>query len=242
MDKFRYLNADEIEVRVAQVSKKTGSISLLLYKDARVDQKMLDEAFGMFGWQKSYERDNKGNLFCIVSVKSPDGEWISKSDVGKESNMEATKGEASDAFKRACFNWGIGRELYTAPSIWITKDAYRPIEGDRDGTYDHFSVKDIGYDDQGNINRLTIRNDSIKRDVYTMGQKTEDKAEEVPHISAVKVKSIEDKAEADGVSVAKICKMMKVKKLEELTEEQFAYVASNWTLEVIPKCAELLKG
>lgn len=238
MDKFRYLNADEIEVRVSQVSKTTKSISLLLYKDARADQRMLDEKFGMFGWQKKYERDSRGNLFCIVSIKSPDGEWISKSDVGTESNMESTKGEASDAFKRACFNWGIGRELYTAPSIWIGKDSYKPIDG-KDGTYDRFSVKDIGYDDQGNINRLTIRNDSIRRDVYTMGQKTE---EGVSHISAVKVKSIEDKAEADGVSVAKICKMMKVKKLEELTEEQFAYVANNWTLEVIPTCAERSKA
>ena len=235
MDKFRYLNADEIEVRVAQVSKTTKAISLLLYKDARADQKMLDETFGMFGWQKKYERDSKGNLFCIVSIKSPEGEWISKSDVGTESNMESTKGEASDAFKRACFNWGIGRELYTAPSIWISKESYKPIDG-KDGTYDRFSVKDIGYDDQGNINRLTIRNDSIRRDVYTMGQ------EEKPHISAVKVKSIEDKAEADGISIEKICKMLKVKKLEEMTEEQYAYIANNWTSDVIPTCAERSKG
>ena len=233
MDKFRYLNADEIEVRVAQVSKSTKAISLLLYKDARADQKMLDETFGMFGWQKRYERDSKGNLFCIVSIKSPEGEWISKSDVGTESNMESTKGEASDAFKRACFNWGIGRELYTAPSIWIGKESYKPIDG-KDGTYDRFSVKDIGYDEQGNINRLTIRNDSIKRDVYTFKQ--------FEPVSNPKVKSIEDKAASDGVSIEKICKMLKIKTLEDMTEEQFAYVANNWTKEIVPKCAESSKG
>ena len=240
MDKFRYLNADEIEVRVAQVSKNTGAISLLLYKDARVDQRMLDEAFGMFGWQKNYV-EIKGNLFCNVSIRTPEGAWITKQDVGTESYMESKKGEASDAFKRACFNWGIGRELYTAPTIWISKDSYKPIP-EKGGTYDHFSVKEIGYDEQGNINRLTIRNDSIRRDVYTMGQKTDDKAEEVPHISAVKVKSIEDKAKADGVDVKKMCRMLKIKTLEEMTEEQFSYIANNWGKEIIPKCAASSKG
>lgn len=232
MDKFRYLRADEIEVRVAQVSKSTGAMSLLLYKDARVDQRLLDERFGIFGWQKSYE-EIKGNLFCNVSIKDPEtGEWITKQDVGTESNMEKQKGEASDAFKRACFNWSIGRELYTAPAIWITKGSYK--ENDKGSTYDRFSVKEIGYDDQGNINCLIIRNDTLKRDVYTL--------KDFEPVSNSKVKSIEDKAASDGVSVDKLLKLLKIKSLEDMSEEQFAYVANNWTKEVIPKCTESSKA
>ena len=118
---IRLLNADEIECRVGQCGKtaKGAWCSILLYKDARCDQRILDELFGIFGWQKDYQTIN-GELYCTVKVKDPDsGEWICKQDVGTESNTEAVKGRASDAFKRASFNLGIGRELYTAPKIFI---------------------------------------------------------------------------------------------------------------------------
>ena len=116
MKKIRELRADEIEVRVGIV-KKNG-ISLLLYKDALCDMNILDETFGITGWQRKHELIN-GALFCTVSIKGENGEWISKQDVGVESYTEAVKGAASDSFKRPCFNIGIGRELYTAPFIWI---------------------------------------------------------------------------------------------------------------------------
>lgn len=119
---IRLLNADEIECRVGQCGKTAkGSAwcSILLYKDARCDQRILDELFGIFGWQKDYQTIN-GELYCTVKVKDPEtGEWVCKQDVGTESNTEAVKGRASDAFKRASFNLGIGRELYTAPKIFI---------------------------------------------------------------------------------------------------------------------------
>lgn len=118
---IRLLNADEIECRVGQCGKLTNGAwcSILLYKDARCDQRILDELFGIFGWQKDYQTIN-GELYCTVKVKDPEsGEWICKQDVGTESNTEAVKGRASDAFKRASFNLGIGRELYTAPKIFI---------------------------------------------------------------------------------------------------------------------------
>lgn len=115
---FRTLNADEIEVRVGAFTKDQTKASYLLYKDARVDMRLLDETFGPFGWQRSHSEVD-GKVYCTVSIKSPEGEWISKSDAGSESRTEAVKGEASDSFKRACFNWGIGRELYTAPTIWV---------------------------------------------------------------------------------------------------------------------------
>ena len=121
--KFRDLTKDEIECRVQ--STKDNGLVLLLYKDARVDMNILDETVGPECWQREHY-ECKGNLFCRVGIcvetKKGDSvfpEWIWKSDCGVESNTEAQKGEASDSFKRACFNWGIGRELYTSPFIWI---------------------------------------------------------------------------------------------------------------------------
>ena len=167
---FRKLNANEIDCRVASVSKD-GSLMLLLYKDARVDQKILDENFGIFGWQRKHEIIG-GNLYCTVSVRNPEtGEWVSKQDVGVESFTEKEKGQASDSFKRACFNLGIGRELYTAPQIWVKKGDYTP--NDKGNTYDRFSVKDIGYDKDGNINKLIILNNKTKRVVFSSGKSSE---------------------------------------------------------------------
>ena len=125
MCKFRDLRADEIECRVQQVKDK--GLVLLLYKDARVDMNILDETVGSGNWQREHY-ECKGNLFCRVGIDlngihdKPEPRWVWKSDCGTESNTEAQKGEASDSFKRACFNWGIGRELYTAPFTWIPAD------------------------------------------------------------------------------------------------------------------------
>ena len=124
MCKFRDLRADEIECRVQQVKDK--GLVLLLYKDARVDMNILDETVGSSNWQREHY-ECKGNLFCRVGIDIGTHEgkaerWVFKSDCGTESNTEAQKGEASDSFKRACFNWGIGRELYTAPFTWIPAD------------------------------------------------------------------------------------------------------------------------
>lgn len=145
---FRKLLASEIDVRVATVKEGKG-MSLLLYKDARVDQNMLDETVGATNWQRSHEIIGN-NLYCTVSIwDSEKKEWVSKQDVGTESKTEAEKGQASDSFKRACFNWGIGRELYTAPFIWV--NMANGID-----KYTKFVVKEIGYDADGNINKLII--------------------------------------------------------------------------------------
>ena len=115
---FRDLKSDEIDVRVAMV--KENGVSLLLYKDARVDQDILDETVGHYNWQRHHLRDNAN---CVVSIWDlSKKQWIEKEDTGTESNTEKEKGLASDSFKRACFNWGIGRELYTSPFIWIPKE------------------------------------------------------------------------------------------------------------------------
>lgn len=141
---FRDLTANEIECRVQSV--KQNGLVLLLYKDARVDMNILDETVKPECWQREHY-ECKGNLFCRVGicVETKKGEaifpeWIWKSDCGVESNTEAQKGEASDSFKRACFNWGIGRELYTAPFIWIPADKCS-INGSK--CYDKFVVEKI---------------------------------------------------------------------------------------------------
>lgn len=143
MCKFRDLRADEIECRVQQVKDK--GLVLLLYKDARVDMNILDETVGSSNWQREHY-ECKGNLFCRVGIDVGTHEgkaerWVFKSDCGTESNTEAQKGEASDSFKRACFNWGIGRELYTAPFTWIPAEKCNIVDGKK--CYDKFVVEKI---------------------------------------------------------------------------------------------------
>ena len=151
---FRPLTAEEIECRVSTVSEK--GCSLLLYKDARCDMRILDES-GLLWQRKHYEC--KGNLFCSVGVKIGE-EWIWKDDCGAESYTEKEKGEASDSFKRACFNWGIGRELYTAPFIWVNADNVTLIDkGGKKSTYDKFRVEKITIAD-GKITQISIINDT----------------------------------------------------------------------------------
>ena len=121
MKEFRELTASEIDVRIQSIAKVKNEVVayLLLYKDARCDMNILDETVGPTGWQRSH-RVIGDRLYCQVSIYDEDKkEWITKEDVGTESNTEAEKGHASDSFKRACVNWGIGRELYTAPSISV---------------------------------------------------------------------------------------------------------------------------
>ena len=173
MNMFRTLRADEIDCRIAQV--KESGLSLLLYKDARCDQNILDEVVGPFNWKREHTRDNRN---CIVSIKNPDtGEWVSKEDTGTESNTEKEKGLASDSFKRACFNWGIGRELYTAPFVWIpAKECnLKEIKG-RLTCYDRFTVKGIGYTD-GVITGLEIKNQATGKVCYKWGDINEEAPE-----------------------------------------------------------------
>ena len=173
MKEFRLLKADEISCRVNQINDK--GLTLLLYKDARVDMDILDETVGCMNWKKEYTRDNRN---CIVSIWDEEKkEWISKEDTGTESNNEAEKGLASDSFKRACVNWGIGRELYTAPFIYIpaSKVEITP-KGNKFTTYDKFHVEAIKYDKNRNIIALSIKNQNNKR-VYLLEPPKEVKKE-----------------------------------------------------------------
>mgnify|MGYP006923219228 CR=1 FL=1 len=166
---FRLLRADEIDVRISIV--KDWGIGLLLYKDARCDQNILDETVGPMNWQRSHGRDNAN---CVVSIwDEQKQQWISKEDVGTESKTEAEKGLASDSFKRACVNWGIGRELYTAPKIWIPADKYTAKIGKngKPTCYDKFSVVKLTYKENGDIENIAIQNDTMKKVAFVYQSK-----------------------------------------------------------------------
>ena len=110
------LPIENIDFRVQSINKG-GYATILAYKDARVDMQRLDDVCGALGWKREHTRDNAN---CIVSIWDENKkQWVSKEDTGTESNTEKEKGQASDSFKRACFNWGIGRELYDYPLIQI---------------------------------------------------------------------------------------------------------------------------
>ena len=169
MIEFRDLRADEIEVRVQSVKEK--GVVLLLYKNARCDMNILDETVGPENWQREHY-ECKGNLFCRVGInvnsKTAFNEgsgatfldrWVWKSDCGVESNTEAEKGEASDSFKRACFNWGIGRELYTAPFIFVP--LYKCNISSNGKCYDKFIVEKVVIKDK-KIVAISIVNTSFK--------------------------------------------------------------------------------
>lgn len=157
---FRTLKANEIDCRIQSLSEKNGAVGavVLLYKDARVDMRMLDEVVGALNWKREHAIIGD-RLYCTVSIYNENtGEWVGKSDVGTESNTEKEKGQASDSFKRACFNWGIGRELYSAPSTYINLQSSEWKKG-KDGkpkSYAKFTVKEIDYDENRNINKLII--------------------------------------------------------------------------------------
>jgi hypothetical protein len=161
---FRDLKAEEIECRVSTVNDK--GCTLLLYKDARVDMNILDETVGAENWQREHY-ECKGNLFCRVGIKTAEG-WVYKSDCGVESNTEAQKGEASDSFKRACFNWGIGRELYTSPFIWVSADGCK-ID-DKGKCWDKFEVEKIRIENK-RITGLSIWNVTQKKRCFVWQEK-----------------------------------------------------------------------
>jgi hypothetical protein len=168
--KIRALKPDEIEVRVQQCKEK--GCSLLLYKTARADMNVLDEVVGPMNWERVHTRDN---MNCIVRIWDIEKKmWISKEDTGSESNTEAKKGLASDSFKRACFNWGIGRELYSVPFIWInlTAGETTPKNGKHQLSFNtKFKVSEIVVSDEKIITGLVIT-DQNNKTRFTLGKIT----------------------------------------------------------------------
>lgn len=162
--RFRTLRSDEIECRVQQITN--NYLVILLYKNSRVDMDLLDETVGPMNWSRAHCRDNAN---CAVSIYDIDKqEWVSKEDTGTESNAESAKGLASDSFKRACVNWGIGRELYSAPRIYVRTSDCDVGQGKNGKTVckDSFSVSHISYNEARRIDQLELTNNRTGKVVF----------------------------------------------------------------------------
>lgn len=145
------LPIQSIDFRVQSINKG-GYATILAYKDARIDMQRLDEVCGALNWKREHTRDNHN---CIVSIWNEETkQWISKEDTGTESNTEKEKGLASDSFKRACFNWGIGRELYDYPVIQIKLNDNEFDKATNKPTY-NFKLKEWKWFTQFENNQLT---------------------------------------------------------------------------------------
>ena len=219
--KIRTLKANEIECKIATISEK--GCKLLLYKTARTDMDLLDETYGPENWECEY-KEIKGNLYCGIRVYFGERSVI-KWDCGIESAFgDKEKGEASDAFKRSGFKFGIGRELYTAPFVWIqAKDLNLKQKGNGFTTYDRFSVVEINYNDEREISYLTIKNDKTNKIVYQYGNKPIiSKPITTGTIKQINILS-EQYAELVGKSVDDVLNVLSEKyqfaKLENLTDD-----------------------
>jgi hypothetical protein len=240
---FRGLRPDEIDVRVGSVGKKGAS--LLLYKDARCDMNILDETYGPEGWQRKHEVIN-GNLYCGIGIWNKEiGEWVWKWDCGTESYTEKEKGEASDSFKRAAFNIGIGRELYTAGFIFVnceteiienTKNKYKLKDPYKfSGAY----VSDIQYKETEHKREITglVIKDSKGVTLYSKftQQPTDNPVNsEVQNktIDRIKLGALEEELKRTGVKTMQIIKEYSIPALRELKLEQ--YVELMKRLQAVP--------
>ncbi len=244
----RLLKADEIECRISMINEKW--LSLLLYKDARVDQRILDETFGAFGWKRSHQCID-GNLYCTVEVFDKETmQWIAKQDVGTMGYTEKEKSQASDSFKRACFNWGIGRELYSAPFIWIPagKVSIQMKEGsNKEKRYycnDRFSVISITYNNDREIAGLVINNDkdqivyelkakadmgSRKEKVEPKGKKESGQQKQEPKkegISKEQMDSLQAELDRTGVTMETVQGRYQIQEPQSMSRELYGRVMS----------------
>ena len=234
---FRPLKAEEIDCRISQIEKTWCTI--LLYKDARCDMNILDETVGPLNWKRGHLRDNAN---CIVSIYDKDKkEWVSKEDTGTESFSEAEKGLASDSFKRACVNWGIGRELYTAPSIFILPNKTMIKKG-KDGeffeykegkytTKTKFYVEYIDYDDQKNIKDLIIRDNKNNVRFAELTKETEKRLNKLRLQFKKLIEKLEDKDEK--FNREDLYKYFKVE-----VDSQLTYNQINEAIEILNKKLE----
>ena len=211
---IRLLRADEIECRIGTINEK--GLSLLLYKDARADMKILDETFGVFGWKRTHQSID-GNLYCTVEIwDSGKQSWIAKQDVGTVSYTEKEKGQASDSFKRACVSVGIGRELYSAPFIWVSAQKCNiQRRNDKLICYDKFSVSEISYSKDREITALSIVNSDTGEVVYSMFPKNVQNAQPVN----MQFCEFDSELKRTGVLLDTVLSRYGVKSINEMTPE-----------------------
>ena len=115
---------------------------VLAYVDARYVMERLDSVFGVFDWDRTH-RIEGGNHICTIKIhhmieeknnhddddENSWGQELEKivEDIAEPTDIEAAKGGASDAFKRAAVNLGISRVLYTLGDTKVTLNEYGSI-------------------------------------------------------------------------------------------------------------------
>lgn len=234
--KIRTLKANEIECKIATISKK--GCQLLLYKTARVDMDLLDETYGSENWECEY-KEIKGNLYCGIRVYFGERSVI-KWDCGVESTFgDKEKGEASDAFKRSGFKFGIGRELYTAPFIWIqAKNINLEPKGNGFSTYDRFSVAKIDYNNNREISYLAIKNDRTNNIVYIYDKLNKKPQDELTNKIKLLIKQYSN---VSKISIKEICNDLMLRysfeKMENLTDDIKKKICND-VLNRIAKCTK----
>ena len=235
---FPLLTKDDIEIRIGQMpkdGKEKGT--LLLYQDARCGMKYLDQVVGAENWYKRYY-ECKGQMMCAVGIYIEDRkEWVEKSDTGSTGNFEEEKTLASDSFKRACVCWGLARELYTAPDIWVKIES----------KYDKFKVVRIEYNAQREISVLEIANkDGVV--VYTYGIKGKSVPQEQPRQDQDITREIIRKE--DQIFIRNYLMTASDEKVQSFNEwitknfnvEDYSYLSKDQGSVVVRKLKEKLNG
>lgn len=236
--KFRDLYKDEIELRVG--STTDSGFQLLLYKNARVDMALLDEVVGIGNWQREHIILGS-DIYCRLGIYNKElNQWIWKTDAGSSGSFEEEKSRASDSFKRAATNFGLGRCLYTAPFVWInTKDKNGNPTGE--SKKDRYVVDEIDYQDH-KIIKLVIKNEKTKKVVFSMGssQKVSQTSENQLN-NAKGTIAPKDKAKIEAMLLTfteerrnkffnwldEKCETMSI---ESLSEKQGDFVCKSWKL------------
>lgn len=201
---FRNLKSVEIALRVKTIGE--SGLSLIPYIDAKTCEDILDEAVGEYNWQRLHGNNNKN---CIVSIwDERKQQWIAKEDTGTAAYTEAEKSTASDSFKRACYVWGIARELRTAPFVWVDSKNCS-IKKKKNGSLkcdDKFVIRNITISNKKVITGFKIVNESRGVCVYSL----------VPPLTdEIKQLMTDTDANEEG-----FLKYFHVKEIEDLSHEQ----------------------
>ena len=219
-NKIPLLKAKDVECRIGKIGEK--GLSLLLYKDARCDMAILDEVFGPLGWKRTH-REIGGNLFCTISIWDNEKKcWVEKEDVGVSAFSEKEKSQSSDSFKRCSVNVGIGRELYTAPFIWISNKKCKIEKSfDKYVCKDSFKVSHIAYNKDREITELNIVNqeDAI---VYEYREKARKPVvEQVQYITIENLDQLNAELDRTGVSIEAVLNRYGLDAVHKMTPEIF---------------------
>jgi hypothetical protein len=232
----RPLKTSEIDFRIQSINQGKYA-TILAYKDARADMNRLDEVFGVFGWKREHSRDNRN---CTVSIFDKEiNQWISKEDTGTESQSEAEKGLASDSFKRACFNIGIGRELYDYPliSVRLNDDEVQTFNGKLRPSF-KLNLRDwkweSNFDEHFNIIKL-VGYDTNGKERYTWEKGKEYSKQEIPEPKQVNTSKANFTVDEIKIIALKVIACKDIVELEELYNSDVRIKTNKYLCNEITK-------